>query len=217
MRAAACLLALAAGVLPGLSHALDDAEERAERARIAAERAQAEAAYDERERVCRERFVVSSCLDDARRDRRHALERARQQGAVLDEGQRKKRAAERLEDIGSKVSAQDAQRREALARQQQREKERGEAVARRAAASGAASASAPEASSSAASAAADAASARARDARAAAAGRVAEYEKRQAEARAHREAVEQRNAERAAQGKRPARPLPGASAPATPR
>jgi len=217
MKISAWLVLFAAGVLPALSHALDEADERAERARIAAERKQAETAYAEREQVCRERFVVTSCLDDARRERRHALERLRQQEAVLDEGQRKKRAAERLEDIGSKVSAQEARRRDALASQQQRENARSEAVARAAAASAAASASAPEQAADQASASARAAAARTGSARQAAAGRVAESEQRQLEAVEHRKAVEQRNAQRAAQGKKPARPLPDPAASAAAR
>ncbi len=189
-------LVLAAGVLPA-ARALDPLEERTERQRIGAERAEAEAAYARQEKLCRERFVVSSCLDDAKRERRRALERLRQQEAVLDEGQRKQHAAQRLEDIGAKLSERDTRRRETVVREPPSDKLRGEKVGR----SGTREASAASAPAAAAS--------------AAAAQRAADYEQRQAQAREHREAVERRNAERAKQGKAPAKPLPvpGASAP----
>src|SRR5207248_11384647 len=123
------LLMLAVGVPPA-SRAQTPADERAERDRIASQRAHAQAAYAERERACRERFVVASCLDDAQRDRRQALERLRQQEAVLDEGLRKQRAAQRLEDIGTKLGERDSRRREPTAREPRQDTLNGEAVGR---------------------------------------------------------------------------------------
>jgi colicin import membrane protein len=201
MKARLSCLIWGLAVLPG-AFALDAQGERAERERITAERARVEATFDDRQRACRERFVVTSCLEDARRDRRQALESLRQQQVILDEAQRKQRAAQRMDDIRAKVSGEEAQRREAIARDRRQEKQRGE-VLRRASPDGAAP-DAPAAPAPASVSAPDAAR------------RVAEFEKRQAEAREHREAVERRNAERAAQGKAPAKPLPipgGASAP----
>jgi len=206
MKSLILLLALAAGA----AHAIDPAEERAERQRIAAERAQAHAAYAQREQACRERFIVTSCLDEAKRERRQALERLRQQEAVLDEGQRKQRAAERLEDIGAKVSGKDRAKRDAALRAQQRERERSEALGRATAASAAAAAAASSASApaSAAVAGTPSSAARAEAARVEAARRVQERNQREIDAREHQQAVARRNAERAAGGKRAAQPLP---------
>lgn len=202
MKAVVLFLALAAGALP--VSAIDPAAERAERQRIESERAQAEAAFARRERECRERFVVTSCLDDARRDRRQALEGLRQQQAILDEGQRKQRAAQRMDDIRSKVSEQDARRRSAAV-QQGKERPRREVLARSSPTHAAPGASAVEGGASGVS-----------RSGTEAARRVSESEKRQADAKAHRAAVERRNAEKAAQGKF-SRPLPVPTDPAASR
>jgi hypothetical protein len=175
-----------------------------ERQRIAAERAEVEKAFAAREAECRERFVVTSCLDAARRDRRDAMERLHQQQIVLDEAQRKQRAAERIEEIRSKVSADDAKRREAQGRVRAREarvQEQAERTAAAASAAAEAASAAPAASQP------GRVAQRARQSPKAPAQRASEYEKRQADAKAHRDAVERRNAERAAKSK-PSKPLP---------
>jgi len=203
MKAVLLFLALAAAALPAA--AIDPAAERAERRRIESERSQVEAAFAQRERECRERFVVTSCLEDARRDRRQSLEQLRQQQAILDESQRKQRAAQRMDDIRSKVSEQDARRRN-VTTQQGKERPRREVLAH----------SSPHAAFGA-SAAEEGASGVSRSGTEAAR-RVSEYEKRQAEAQAHRATVERRNAEKAAQGKfsKPL-PVPTEPAPSRPR
>jgi colicin import membrane protein len=192
------LFMVAVSGLPS-AFAIDAAQERAERERIKSERAQAEAAFASREKACRERFVVTSCVEDARRDRRQALERLRLQQEVMDQAQRKQRAAERMEDIRNKVSDNDARQRDATAPDPRREKKPAEMPARasstREAPGHGAAASAPPAGEE-------------------AARRRADYDKRQQEAKAHREAVERRNAERAAKGKVPAKPLPVPGMPA---
>lgn len=75
--------------------------------RIANERAAAETRYASRERECRTRFIVTSCVDDAKRERREALDqlRARQLGA--DEVRRRERAMERRSELAEKA-AEDA-------------------------------------------------------------------------------------------------------------
>src|SRR5947207_14324881 len=122
------LLLSAAATLP--AWAISPADDAAERQRIAAEQAEVEKAYAAREAECRRRFIVTSCLDAARRDRREAVERLRQQEVVLDEAQRKQRAAQRIEEIRSKVSADDIKQREAEARVQAREAKRQEQAER---------------------------------------------------------------------------------------
>ncbi|HJV62166.1 MAG TPA: hypothetical protein VJ743_14555 [Albitalea sp.] len=191
------LCALAA---PG-AFAFSPDEERAERARIQAERSQVQAAYEQRERECRQRFVVTSCIDAARRDRRQALERLRQQQELLDEAQRKQRAAQRIDDIRAKVSGEEAQQRDATAKARQRERERV------AAASAPASSPlrGPEAGQGRVEPSSVLPGAKAHRSAEDEARHAAEYEKRQREAEAHRQAVERRNASRR---KPPAKPLP---------
>lgn len=174
-------------------------DERAERARITAERAQVERAFDSREQDCRTRFAVNACVDAANRERREALGHLRQQEMLLDEARRKERAAERMQSIRGKVSRDDARRRR-------------DAEGRISRAASAPAAPQPRASGARAESTTPEAARKPRPAetaaaRAEAARKSAAYEKRQAETRAHREAVERRNAERAAEGKT-ARPLP---------
>jgi colicin import membrane protein len=211
--AAAFLAACAFACMP--AHAFDAAGERAEHDRIKLEREQAEAAYQTQERECRQRFVVTPCLDQAKRDRRQAMDRLRQQQEVLDEAQRKQRAAQRIDEIRAKVSGDEAKQREAMARERRKEKQRAEAAA--AAASNPVS-EAAGASSAASSAEAGRAHVPSSSAKSSAdeAKHLADYERRQHEAQAHKDAVARRNAERAATGKPAAKglPTPG-SAPAS--
>lgn len=186
----AVLLAL---LLPGGALAFTREEERIERERIRSERAQAEAAYASRERDCRGRFVVTSCIEDAQRDRRQALERLRRQEEVMDEAQRKQRAAQRMEDIRGKLAGEEGRRRPLTVQERLKAKPPPAERTPRSA-EGAASANRPDRPAS---------QSAAEETR-----RRADYERRQQEAKAHREAVEKRNAERAAKGKRPAAPLP---------
>jgi hypothetical protein len=155
-----------------------------------------QAAYAQRERECRQHFVVTSCINQARREQRRALEALRKQLEVLDEAQRKGHAAQRLEGIESKLRAEDARRRQAQV--QQTQEQDSETVdlphstdSRRTPlfphAGSASSAHRPSA-----------------DERQ----RVAQYDRRQQEADMHRQALARRIAEHASKGKRPAEPLP---------
>ena len=200
MRSNAALWWLCLGCMgAGAAMADDAASERAERDRIRLERGQVEAAFNARETECRRRFVVTPCLDAARRARREAMEGLRRQEAVLDEAQRKQRAAQRIEDIRNKVSGDDAKRSDAQGRSARTQQRLSEAAARPASAASAAPmhARTPVAPNRASS--------------AAEAERRVEYEKRQAAAQEHREAVERRSAEHAKTGK-PAKPLPASGA-----
>lgn len=93
--AAFCAGAFAAG----------DADEAIQRQRIARKRAEAEARYTEREAVCRERFIVTACIDAARADRRDTLDRLQRQEEALDGQERRRRAAARLTAIREKTEA----------------------------------------------------------------------------------------------------------------
>lgn len=93
------LLLLLAAFALAPAWAQEDEAERAQRARIAAERQQAEAAYQVDEKACYGKFAVNDCLDDARRRRRAVLADLRRQEVSLSDAQRKRRAAEKLRSI----------------------------------------------------------------------------------------------------------------------
>ena len=99
---AACTLLAA---VPARAADRDDAE----RSRIASERASVEATFAARERECRERFVVTSCVEQARRERRRGLDALRARQLLLDEARRRERAAERRDELAAKA-AEDARR-----------------------------------------------------------------------------------------------------------
>ena len=80
-----------------------------ERSALASERAAAEAKFVERDQACRQRFVVSACIADARRDRRIALDALRIRQRALDDAQRQERASERRADLATK-SVEDGRR-----------------------------------------------------------------------------------------------------------
>jgi colicin import membrane protein len=184
-----CGLLWACGLLACVPAQADD---RQERTRIARERDEATLRFQQRQRECEQRFAVTACVDEARAEHRQALSRLRGQESVLDEAERKRRAALRMAAIREKVSAEAARDasprpvRPAPAMQvsEPRQKAASPAVSRPASA-----ASAPERSAQ---------EARSRE----------RFEKRQRDARAHRDEAARRQAERAKPGKSPVAPLP---------
>ncbi len=102
-------VALASLLLAAGAAAAADLDVRAERERISRERAAAESRYAADEAACRTRFVVTACVDEAKARRREALGVLKSQELVLDEQERRRRAAARLEAI-------EAKQREAAAR-----------------------------------------------------------------------------------------------------
>jgi len=88
----------------GQAASMDDA---AERSRIAAERRAVQAGFESARAACEKRFVVTECLDAARADRRQALDRLQRQQVVLDEARRRARAAERQRDIETRATIAD--------------------------------------------------------------------------------------------------------------
>jgi len=77
--------------------------------RIATERAEIGARFVKRERECRTRFVVTSCVDDAKRERRQDLDRLRERQLAVDEAQRRERASGRKAELAAKA-VEDAKR-----------------------------------------------------------------------------------------------------------
>jgi hypothetical protein len=172
------------------------ADDTAERARIAADRQAVEARYEAARRDCETRFVVNDCLDQARQDRRAALEPLQRQIHLLDDARRRERAVERLRVIQARQSA--AAERPALAT---------------AAAPASAASAAPPLPVRRAVRPPPPAAASASAAALAAQQRQARQQQRLQQARAHQAAVQARNAERDAQRKPAAGlPVPGAAA-----
>jgi colicin import membrane protein len=89
--------------------------EAEERARIGSERAAAQSAFVSRERDCQNSFIVTPCVETARRDLREVLLRLRRQEAVLNEMQGRERAAQRLETIRNRPVAPEPAARSASA------------------------------------------------------------------------------------------------------
>jgi len=178
-------------VLLGAMPAFAQADAAAERARIAHERRQVESNYSAEVARCESQFIVASCVEKARQQRRTALDRLSREQNVLDDALRKQRAAERLQRVQDK--------RRAIA---ERPAEPPPRVVQRAA-----SASVAPAASRPVSAAHDA-----RPSAAEQAEREAANERRVHEAAKHRREVEQRNARRAVTRKPAAAlPMPAAS------
>lgn len=96
------LVLWAAALVLLAGHAAQGAERSAERAQVAAERQRLEAQYSAEEARCRERFAVSSCVDEVRKRRRQALAGVRQRELALDDAERRQRAAERQEAVARK-------------------------------------------------------------------------------------------------------------------
>ncbi|MED5619251.1 hypothetical protein [Ideonella sp. BN130291] len=197
LRAVAALLLAAWTANAPAADALD---QRTERERVANERQRVESQYAAQVRQCESQFIITSCIEQARADRRLALEHLAQQQSVLDEALRKQRAAAQLERL------QEKQREAALKRAapaQPRVVQRQAAVASAASAAEARVASAPAVARHEEPGAAHppALSAAERERNEAA------YRQRQKEAAAHREELARRNAARA-QVHKPAASLP---------
>jgi hypothetical protein len=173
----------------------------AERRRIAEQQDQARARFVQEERECQQRFVVTACVDEARRRQREQLASLNRQSAVLDDYERRQRAADRSLAIRERISAEEARQRQQAAPPRQ---PRTLPLKPPSEVPGGAATMAPAA------AAASAADVQrgAREARS-----RATFNARQAEAQSHRESAERRALQRQ-QNRGAAAPLPVPSAPA---
>jgi hypothetical protein len=73
-----------------------------ERARIIAERAQAQLRFEKAEETCYQRFAVNDCLRQLSIERRKTLEELRRQEIILNNIDRKLQAGERLQNLDEK-------------------------------------------------------------------------------------------------------------------
>ncbi len=78
-----------------LGSALAMADDGAQRRLIADERSQVQAHYQAAMAECGQRFAVTACANEAKAQRRLALEQLRQRRAALDEARRRQKAADR--------------------------------------------------------------------------------------------------------------------------
>jgi colicin import membrane protein len=97
---AAAWLALCATV-----HAQEAADAQ-ERARIGAERTRAEAEFAAAEKACYARFAVNDCIGKARSRLRATLSDLRRQEVSLNDAERRRRAADRLREIEARQAEQ---------------------------------------------------------------------------------------------------------------
>jgi colicin import membrane protein len=189
--------------LAGPIRAATPAPDAAERERIAGERAVVETRYAEERLACQQNFVVTSCVEDARRREREALGGLRRQEALLDEAQRRQRAAERMAAIRAKVSAEEERQRDMAANPRRvRPLQPMAPSAGPAAPARAASAPAPQTATAPAAGERESRETRSR----------ARFEARQREAREHREAAQRRSVQRAKQGRQASTLPPPAAA-----
>jgi colicin import membrane protein len=108
-----------------------------ERERIRAERAAVQARHAEQEKACRATFAVTDCVQRVQRERNAALAALRAQERVLNDAERRQRAAERQRDLDERNSPErrqeaEARRRQALIDQQDRADRAAEKARRRA-------------------------------------------------------------------------------------
>ncbi|HEY4067515.1 MAG TPA: hypothetical protein VGM74_11505 [Burkholderiaceae bacterium] len=99
------LLLLAAGCT---AFGAAQAQAQSERARIAAERAAANARFADQDRACQQNFVVTSCVDAARKEQRLTLTRLHRAELVLDDAERREAAAHHRQELQERAAAQDA-------------------------------------------------------------------------------------------------------------
>lgn len=90
--------------------AYDPAFDAAERARIEAERTEAEQRFGERERDCYQRFAVNACLKSMRRERREVMEALHRREIVLNDARR----ADQAERQRLRVQQREAEREQRL-------------------------------------------------------------------------------------------------------
>lgn len=134
LRAFAIFALLISGCTPAFAQVPAGAEQRAElRAEIRADRDAAEALYRQQEEECRTRFVVSSCVEAARKQRHDTLKRLDSQQTALDDVERGEHATERREAIAKKEADEEAHRIESQTREHAADAQRAAAPKRSAA------------------------------------------------------------------------------------
>jgi hypothetical protein len=98
-------VAVAAALFGCATAHADQPDPAAARARIAQERAHVQQRYTQTVQQCETKFFVTHCVDDAKALRREQLQRLDSEQAVLDDADRRRRAADQLQRIAEKEKA----------------------------------------------------------------------------------------------------------------
>ena len=119
-------LLIAAATWPTWAQPAGSQAVEVERARLASERTALEQRFETEQAACYQKFVVESCLSASRRLRRATSDDLNRQSAVLNDNERKERGAaelRKLEANNTPASGDAAQREQARASRQARERE----------------------------------------------------------------------------------------------
>jgi hypothetical protein len=95
-----------------------------ERSKIAAERERLEAGFQAEETVCKSRFAVNACLQEIRPRRNAAMADLRRQDLLINESDRKARAADQVQKTEDKSNLERQQQRAEQEKKAQQETER---------------------------------------------------------------------------------------------
>ncbi len=107
---AACLLTLCAvAVAQTVTQPAQPGAVDSERQRISAERGKLEAEFSAEHATCYKKFTVNNCLGGVNEKRREAMAHLRRQEILLNDQERKQKAAEQLRKIEEKSSVQKQQ------------------------------------------------------------------------------------------------------------
>ena len=96
---------------------------KVERDRINAERAKINKQYDVDRAACYKKFAVSGCIEDLQVKRREVLDDLKRQEILINDEERRRKAAERLESIENKQSGDARQERDEKAANEQAKSE----------------------------------------------------------------------------------------------
>lgn len=112
------------------------ADDKAERDRIDAARAAAEARFAEQEVACRGRFAVNDCVDKAKGERNAVLNELSRREIALNDAERRRKAAERQKELDERAAEKRQQasadkRAKAQAEQKEREERNAQKNAKR--------------------------------------------------------------------------------------
>jgi len=117
-----CCLSLGAAMAQ--SPAQEKAANALERSKVAAERARLEAGFQAEEAACKSRFAVNACLQEIRTRRSEAMADLRRQDILINEADRKARAADQIQKTEDKSNLERKQHRAEKEKKAQQENDR---------------------------------------------------------------------------------------------
>jgi len=106
------------------SPAQEKAANALERSKVAAERARLEAGFQAEEAACKSRFSVNACLQEIRPRRNEAMADLRRQDLLINEADRKARAADQVQKTEDKSNLERKQQRAEKEKKAQQETDR---------------------------------------------------------------------------------------------